>query len=158
MDKLISNTDLARFNSFLQGYTGQNTYYFVDNLPSLDTIFAENVYYAFLFKKWPGQTVGHWVALIKFEEDHFEYFDCLGEKPPQEVLNLFEQVPGPITLDYTSRSLMAPNNTICGKWCIFRTFCLPAGLGDFIKLFSSWKKTPDSLVDFVVRIPMGLKE
>lgn len=153
MELYISDIDLSRFNHFLQGQNAQKTFYRVDNLPTIDEMFGDETYHAVLFKQWPGQTVGHWVVLIKFTDTHFEYFDCLGDPPPPEVYSCLEEY-GDVTLDFTSRSLMGKENTVCGKWVMFRLFCLPANLEKFLEFFKSWKKSPDSMVSFLVNLPM----
>ena len=154
MDKYISDYDLSRFNLFLRGNTGQSTFYSINNLPPLDLMFGGQSYYAVLFKEWPGEVVGHWVLLTKISDDHYEYFDCLGEPPPEEVLSLLESSGIDVRLDYTTTSLMNPKGTICGKWCMFRLMCLPNNLQGFLKFFKKFSGTPDSVVDFVVNIPV----
>lgn len=153
MESLISNLDLRRFNTFLRGEPGKDYWVIDDSLPPLDVLFAGSNYYQILFKPNPGSAVGHWVVLIKFDETEYEYFDCLGDEVPPQVLKLFECPPFDIWLSRSGRSLMAKNGTICGRWVIFRLFCLPNPLGDFLTFFRN-RKDPDKLVRFIVNIPM----
>lgn len=155
MDKYISDHDLSRFNMFLRGNSGERTFHKVSELPPLDSLFTDSNYYTVLFKEWPGETIGHWVLLIKFSDTHYEYFDCLGDPPPAEVFELLESSGVNVRLDYTTRRLMALTGTICGKWCMFRLICLPNSLEKFLEFFKkSTKGTPDSIVSFIVNIPI----
>ena len=161
-DKYINDVDLERFNLFLQGKTKAQTFYSVDNLPPLEDMFPEHIYYAILHKKNPGSNVGHWVLLIRWKEDVFEYFDCLGVLAPQEVRDILddysEMHSTPLRLIESGRPLMGKNNHICGKWVIFRLMTIPHTLAEFYSLFDhiSRKKkglSPDSIVNFIVNIP-----
>lgn len=161
MDRYISDADLFRFNIFLKG-PGSDTFYYIDDLPSIDEMFPENVYYAILFKKNPGSTIGHWVCLIKFSEDVFEYFDCLGKPPPDAVYEALSQY-GNVTLQQSHRPLMAPNGIICGKWVMFRIMCLPNTIKQFHSFFDSIiprksRLTPDAVVNFIINIPYAYRK
>lgn len=162
IDRFINDIDLERFNLFLQGDSKAQTYYNIDNLPPLHDMFPDHVYYAILHKKNPGTEVGHWVLLIKWDDQHFEYFDCLGHQAPQALKNALDDYSElyslPINLTESGRVLMGKNNFICGKWVIFRLMCIPKDIRAFYKFFDTIcnpKKglTPDSIVNFVVNIP-----
>lgn len=155
MDKYISNFDLGRFNMFLRQNESLETFYYINDLPSLEEMFSDEKYYAILFKQWPGEEIGHWVLLIKFTETRFEYFDCLGDSPPQEVINLLESQGFDVNLDCTSRKLMDRNGTICGKWCMFRLLCIPNNLQKFLKFIDSFKGKPDTIVNFIMNLPVN---
>ena len=164
MDKYINDADLFRFNQFLKG-PGSEVYHEIGpNLPSVEEMFPEHVYYAILFRRNPNSTVGHWVVLIKFSDTVFEYFDCLGDPVPQPVIERLEEYAqgGEITLQRNSRSLMARDGIICGKWVMFRLMCLPNGIAKFNAFFDSLlgkkrKMTADAIVNFVVNIPYAEK-
>jgi hypothetical protein len=133
MDRYISDADLFRFNNFLKG-PGSDTFYYLDNLPSIEEMFPEHVYYAIIFKRNPGSDIGHWVCLIKFSDNVFEYFDCLGKHAPNEVYDVLSRY-GDVTLNQSHRQLMATNGTICGKWVMFRLMCLPNTIKQFHSFF-----------------------
>ena len=163
-NKYINDVDLSRFNSFLQGPSSAHTFYRLDELPPIEDLFPEHIYYAFIFIQPPGTNIGHWTSLIKFDELKFEYFDCLGAPTPPELLDALEVYSstrgGSVQLDESHRPLMARDGYICGKWCIFRVMCLPRSIKAFHSFFKDLvgkKKgiTPDSIVDFVINIPYG---
>lgn len=155
MDRYISNRDLARF-SIGQRLTGvlplDPGYHHIDELPPLDVIFADpEVYYAFIFIEHSGKEVGHWVLLIKWSEEQYEYFDCLADPIPKTVNDLFEGRN--CVVDSCNQALMNRKGIICGKWCMFRVSTLPHNLSQFYAMFKHWKREPDELVDFIVNIP-----
>lgn len=155
MDKYISSRDLSRFNLFLQQKQALSTFYYLENPPPLSQMFSGDDYYAILFKEYPGETVGHWVVLIKHSETLYEYFDCLGVPPPDSLVKLIENsVDDNVVLESTSRKLMHEDNTICGKWVIFRLMCLPNSLEDFLKFFAKIKMKPDDVVEFIINLPV----
>lgn len=160
MEKYINDIDLSRFNNFLQGDSPASTFYYMDDLPSLESLFPEHVYYAILFKKNPGSEVGHWVCLIQISDTDFEYFDCLGGPLPQEIVDLFTGRHA--NVHHSKKPFMARDNYICGKWVMFRIMCLPNDLATFTafveKLTNRRKITPDSIVDFIINIPYGEKD
>lgn len=166
MDKLISDADLFRFNTFLKGPTGSTFYTIDETLPPIEDLFPEHVFYAILFQKTPSSTIGHWVVLIQHDEKIFEYFDCLGNEVPLVVLdrlNLYGRINNinPI-LHRNSRSLMAKDGVICGKWVMFRLMTLPNSLekfNAFIKGLVGKRKgfTADMVVNFLINIPVGEK-
>lgn len=161
-DKYINDIDLGRFNLFLQGNGSAKarTFYHMDNLPSIEEMFPDHIYYAILHRKNPGTHVGHWVLLTKFDEGVFEYFDCLGEEMPfelQVILDNYSELNSiPVELIESRRKLMAKTNFICGKWVMFRLMTLPNTLKEFYTFLgkvTGKKMTPDALVNFVVNIP-----
>lgn len=154
MEKYISNLDLARVNIFLRQEISLEDYHRISALPTLEELFRGDRYYAILFKEWPGESVGHWVVLIKHDEYRYEYFDCLGDPVPDEVTALFSNTGKNVLLETTSRKLMHPKGTICGKWVMFRLLCLPNNLQAFLKFIDSFRGKPDSLVEFVINLPM----
>ena len=166
MEKLISDADLSRFNGFIKGPTGGTYHVIDDSLPSIEALFPDHVYYAILFKTVPSSTIGHWVTLIRYSDTTFEYFACLGDPPPPVVLDRLQdygllQGVTPI-LHRNSRSLMAKNGTICGKWVMFRLLTLPNSLEQFnafIKALVGKRKgfTADTIVNFLINIPVGEK-
>ena len=167
MDDYINDADLFRFNSFLKGPEGRTYYEIGDSLPSIDDMFQGNVYYAILFKRNPSSVVGHWVALIKFSDSTFEFFDCLGQPVPQPVLDRLEEygLEKGLTpqLHRTSRSLMAKDGIICGHWVMFRLLTLPKTLAQFQGFFSKLipkrsKISNDDVVRFVINIPYATKK
>jgi hypothetical protein len=165
MEEYVNDADLFRFNSFLKGPVGGVYHEIGPDLPSLEDLFPENVYYAILFKRNPHSVVGHWVVLIKFSDTVFEYFDCLGDPVPQPVLQRLEEYglmhnvqP---QLHRSSRSLMTRDGIICGKWVMFR-LCLPNSLAKFNAFFDTLlgkrsKLKPDDIVNFVINIPYDVK-
>ncbi len=167
MEEYVNDADLFRFNSFLKGPVGGVYHEIGPNLPSLEDLFPENAYYAILFKRNPDSVVGHWVVLIKFSDTVFEYFDCLGDPVPREVLARLEEAQGVrgnqgVTLNRNSRSLMARDGIICGKWVMFRLLTLPNSLAKFNAFFDTLlgkrsKLKPDGIVNFVINIPYDVK-
>lgn len=152
---LISDRDFSRFNQFLRnGEPGKDFYYLDETLPSLSELFSGENYYAILFKRNPGTEIGHWVTLICIEENsHYEYFDCLGKPPPQVIFDRLKGI-GKVNLDFTQRSLMNVNNSICGRWVFCRLLALPSSLKEFLEFFKKLKgHTPDQLVSFLFNIP-----
>lgn len=158
-DKYINDVDLGRFNLFLQGNAQVQTFYHVDNLPSIEEMFPDHIYYAIMYKKNPDSVIGHWVLLLRWSLDVFEYFDCLGSSTPPEVQSILDDYSElnsiPIQLIESRRQLMHKQNYICGKWVIFRLMTIPQSLGQFYSFFDKikTKMTPDTLVNFVVNIP-----
>lgn len=154
MEKLISNLDLGRLNLFLRQDNSLEDYHRISSLPALEELFRGDRYYAILFKEWPGEAVGHWVLLTKIDEYRYEYFDCLGDPLPDEVTTLFSGTGKNILLETTSRKLMDPKGTICGKWVMFRLLCFPNSLQTFLKFIDSFRGKPDELVSFLINLPM----
>ena len=164
-DKYINDVDLRRFNLFLQGNTRAQTFYYMDDLPSVDTMFPDKVYSAILHKRNPEGNVGHWTLLIKWDENTFEYFDCLGDRAPIELQNVLddysELYSKPLKLHESGRQLMGKHNYICGKWVIFRLMTIPRKLDEFYRFFDvltkgpkgKQKVSPDAIVNFIVNIP-----
>lgn len=163
-DKLISNFDLNRFNRFLRGNNRFPTFFHIDELPSIDTMFAEDVYYVILYQDMLDEDVGHWVTLIKWDENTFEYFDCLGDPVRDQVLDRLneysEQHNLKVELIEAKREIMDRDNFICGKWTMFRILTLPKTLKEFYNFFDMLttkrgkkKIHPDDIVDFVISLP-----
>lgn len=154
MDRYVNDADLFRFNQFLKG-PGSDVYHEIgDGLPSIEEMFPDHVYYAILFKRNPSSPVGHWVVLIKFSDNTFEYFDCLGQPVPKEVLQRLEEYSPEVVLHRNSRSLMAPDGVLCGKWVMLRLLALPHPLREFNAFFDrKGKLTPDQVVNFLINIP-----
>jgi hypothetical protein len=171
MDKYISDNDISRFNNFLKG-PGSDVFYRIGpDLPPVEEIFHDHVYYAVLFQENPDSHIGHWVCLIKISENQFEYFDCLGKTVPPEVNNIlhdYKERNGLTELELysTNRSLMNPKGYICGKWTMLRIMTLPSSLNAFIGFFDSLigkvpkkgKPNRDQIVDFLISIPYGYKD
>ena len=170
MEKYVSDSDISRFNNFLKG-PGSDVFYRVGpDMPMIEEIFHDHVYYTVLFKENTDSPVGHWVCLIKISETQFEYFDCLGNSVPMEVGALLRDYKDrnglpEIELYSTDRSLMAPTGYICGKWTMLRIMTLPSSLKEFIGFFDTLvgkvsrkgKPTRDQVVDFLISIPYGYK-
>jgi hypothetical protein len=123
MEKFISNHDLGSLNVFLDKTIPSKTttesprYHLWRNCSGRSVLrnFAQGV-------AW--EAVGHWVLLTKLDEYRYEYFDCLGDPVPDEVTALSWNREN-VLLETTSRKLMDPKGTICGKWVMFRLLCFP---------------------------------
>lgn len=160
-DKYIDDLDLSRFNLFQQGNSTAKTFYYTDDLPPLEDLFPDHIYYAILHKKNQGSDVGHWVLLVRWDDLTFEYFDCLGDAAPIEVVTMLDNYSElnsqPINLIESGRQLMNRNNFICGKWVMFRIMTLPNTLPQFhkfIDMITAKKKvTADAVVNFMINIP-----
>lgn len=164
-NKYINDSDLHRFNSFLQGDWGNRPYYDVRDLPPLEELFAGPIYYAILYLSNPTTAVGHWCVLVKHsEQGEYEYFDCLGLPPPQQVINLFQQAAENKTshralkLSWLKEPLMSKTGILCGKYVMMRLQTLPNSLDEFyalVKKLSSVMESPDHLVDTLIKMPFA---
>lgn len=157
--KYISNKELGRFNLFYRptDYPGIPDYYFLDSLPHLDEIFGHpDVFYTFVFIKYPRSNVGHWCLLIKLDDTNFEWFDCLGKPVPDMLAVRLEEYANDhgiiVDLHGCKKAFMAEDNWICGKWCMFRVMTLPNSLEEFAAKIEQIRDVmePDELVDFTV--------
>ena len=157
--KYISNRELERFNLFYRP-TAPGTapdFVFLNSLPSLAEIFQNpSVFYTFVFQEHPNKRVGHWCLLIKIDDAHFEWFDCLAQPVPSQLrdrLNEYAEGLGfEIALFSLQEPLMSKTNWICGKWCMFRVMTLPNSPEAFHTKLGRLREVTslDDLVDFTV--------
>lgn len=156
----ISNQDLERFTAYLNPKLKDFIFFESDLVDhtQLDDIFHDGNYFAILFKENPVSSVGHWVLLVKHKPTKYEYFDCLGGLPPENLLRIFKQrsdFDGDIKVSWLNRPLMGQQEIDCGKYVILRINSLPTQLKTFVKFFDdiSEKYSPSMFVNMFLNLP-----
>lgn len=123
----INNLDLE---SFAEWYTDgkQQHVFHMEDITSIDQLFEGERFFVFIFLKKPDSDVGHWVLLIKYNETEYEYFDCLANENPSELVKLFndhvEKTDLEIDVYKLDKAIMSRDEILCGFYCIQRLMCL----------------------------------
>ena len=159
MDKYISDVDIDRFSRFLG--IDKDVIVFESDIQSgqdIDAMFeGTNAYFCVLFKENPNpdDPVGHWTCLIKFNDTHYEYFDCLGNPVPENIIQAVIEVGGE-ELSCLTTNLMDLDGIICGKWVISRVLALPNTLEDYSSFFLNKTKgmRPDEVISLLFNLPI----
>ena len=96
----------------------------------------------------------HWVVLYKKNNQVVEYFDSVGNKPKNSIINhLFAQN---LTCIYNNKRVQDYNTNTCGLYCLFYSYygCRNCNLNDIIHCFSNNLKRNESIVKQFMRIYM----
>lgn len=159
MDQYVTDVDISRFSQFLN-LDRDAIRYEVDIITGNDilNLFENtNAYFCVLFKQDPNprKVVGHWTCMIKHNDEVYEYFDCLGDPVPENIINAFRQL-GVQELQYSDKELMNRNGIICGKWVISRVLALPNSLDSYVNFFLENIKgmTPDEVINMLFNLPV----
>ena len=166
MDKYISNVDLERFSRFLNLDTDAIMYESdIQTGDDVHRLFENtNAYFCVLFKENPnpGQDVGHWTCLIKHSEGSYEYFDCLADDIPDNILKAINEADAH-SVCTMKRALMDRRGIVCGKWVISRILALPNNLRQYSDFFftqvkfnkSKGIKSPDDVLNLLLNLPIS---
>lgn len=159
MDRYISDDDLDRFTRFLN--IDRDVIRLERDIVSfsdVESLFNDtNSYFTVLFKENPdpNKPIGHWTCLIKHDDETYEYFDCLGDPVPPNILEAIADGYGVSRLDVLTKPLMKRDEIICGKWVISRILAAPSSLREYFSFFTEKVKgmNPDEVIDLLFNIP-----
>lgn len=155
INSYLNSNDLAKYLQFLD--FNHPFLYRQSEITSIEQMFQGNNHSAIILLN-DHLDVGHFVVLRKDNEDldagkeEYTYFDCLGDKTPQFLVELFEQRPIESNVNYLTKPLMGKKNNICGKYCV--SFMLAGNIlvQDYYKILDSSKLTPDFIINNLFRI------
>ena len=159
MDTYISDLDIDRFSRFLNISKDVIRYESdIKNFSDIDSLFEDtNSYFAVLFKSNndPNDPVGHWTCLLKHDEQTYEYFDCLGDPVPDNIIEAVAEGYGVEKLFSLTKPLMDRDGIICGKWVISRILAAKSSLEEYYNFFTKniTGKKPDDVINFLFNIP-----
>lgn len=91
--------------------------------------------YALIVNTAPWPLDGdHWVALFCQKNGVIEYFDSVGNPPPNKL-----RLPTPTTVVYSPQRLQHHCTSVCGEYCILFLYCRLKGvsIGEFVSCFST---------------------
>lgn len=151
INSYVNSNDMINYLSFLNF---KNKYIFrMSEITHLDELFAGDNHTAIiLLNDQDPSGIGHFVVLRHDDHYKYTYFDCLGKKPPEEIVNLFTNLPGKIRLEYLSKALMSKTNNICGKYCISFILAGNIDIKKYSLLLSGGNTSPDSLINNLYRL------
>ena len=152
LENLVSNHDLVKFCKSQN--LSHNCIFFDNNLPPLEDLFPGTNNFAIVFLINEGIDVGHWTLMINHSSPKrkiVEYFDCLGEKPRLPMMKRIQESDYEVI--FLNSPLMAPNGTLCGKYCIARIMSKDTPLQIFYEILKSNRiYSPDEIIELMYRI------
>lgn len=133
---------------------------------SIDEVFGPHGAAVLLFETEPDY--GHWVALIRVDDDTVEWFDSYGIEPNGELkmiprdfakeskqdapyLTDMIEKGGYTTVLWNQTPLQKHGEDVstCGRWASLRVAFKHLALEDFIRLFLRQKQPPDMIVSYL---------
>lgn len=156
--KSLSNYDITKLCGDINVVTYQNLYKY----ETLDDLLGKNNACVILYQT--NKNYGHWVAIIKINDNLVEHFDSYGIFPDDELNFVPDYLKketnqdyrymtrllseSPYKLSYNEYKLQNRSSKIatCGRWVSCRIIMRHLPLSKFIKIFKDKKFTPDFIV------------
>lgn len=148
-EKLISNNDIDLWVKS-QNLT-HNCLFFDSKIESIDQLFPDKNDFAIILTN-DSEEVGHWVTLIKLDEQNLEYFDSFGKKPSDNLEYLIKT--SGYNCQYSAEQLQNKRSVICGKYVIARIMSRDQPIQKFYEVLMLNKKLkPDEIIETLYRFP-----
>ena len=164
MNVSLSNDDIMKV---LKGHTKIIPYNEISKYNSIEEIL--HPYGSAVILYLTDKSYGHWVGLIKHNNNHVEHFDSYGYTPDDEfsfidkssrtkynyrgrpyLSTLLSKFKG--TVEYNHDKLQGSSNQIatCGRHCCLRILCKSIPLKQYVSMVK--KFNPDKLVVELIKI------
>ncbi len=159
-NKALSNSDILKLTD---NKCNVMTYSELLNYPTLDKALGPHGALCVLYETSPR--FGHWVAVIKVNDNLVEQFDPLSNKPDRQwqfITDEYKKKPylshlmkeSPYKLSYNQYKFQKNKKGIntCGRWCALRIILKSLTLEQFKEVVTNKKQDTDFMVTLITEI------